>query len=60
VVITAVADSFSVSEKRQHTLHINVLGRRVPGPIVLLSVLDGRVLMAVRQPPVQFPDIVAI
>jgi hypothetical protein len=39
---------------------IGVLGRRVPGPIVLLSVLDGRVLMAVRQQSVRFVDFVVI
>jgi hypothetical protein len=45
--------SFLRSKERRHTLQIGVsigvLGRRVPGPIVLLSVLDGRVLMTVRQ-----------
>jgi hypothetical protein len=39
---------------------IGVHGRRVPGPIVILSVLDGRVLMAVRQQSVKFADIVVI
>jgi hypothetical protein len=46
------------SEKRRHTLQIGVsigvLGRRVHCPIILLSVLDGRVLMAVRQKSVVF------
>jgi hypothetical protein len=51
VAITAVAYSFLTSEERWHTLEICVSAgvpiRRVPGPIVLLSVLDGRVLMAI-------------
>jgi hypothetical protein len=55
---------FLASEERRHTLQIGVSigvrGRRVPGPIVILSVLDGRVLMAVRQQPVHFADIVVI
>jgi hypothetical protein len=53
MTIIAVAYGFLTYEERQHTLWIGVLivvpGRRVPGPIVLLSVLDGRVLIAVRQ-----------
>jgi hypothetical protein len=36
---------FFASEERRHTLHIGVSigvpSRRVPGPIVLLSVLNG-------------------
>jgi hypothetical protein len=51
---------FLTFEERWHTLHIGVAGRRVPGPIVILSVLYGRVLMAVRHPIVQFADIVVI
>jgi hypothetical protein len=39
---------------------IGVHGGRVPGPIVLLSVMDGRSMMAVRQHWVQFADIVVI
>jgi hypothetical protein len=64
MAIIAVAYSFLTSEARWHTLHIGmsigVPGRRVPGPIVLLSALGGRVLMAVRWHSVQFPDIVVI
>jgi hypothetical protein len=60
VGITRDAYSFLTSEERRHTFHIGVSicvhGRRVPGPIVLLSVLDGRVLMAVRQLSVEFAD----
>jgi hypothetical protein len=52
------------SGKRRHTLHIGVsigvLGRIMPGPIFVLSVLDGKVLIAVRQQPIQFADIVVI
>jgi hypothetical protein len=55
---------FFTSEEHRYALHIGVSigvhGRRVPGPIVLLSVLDGRVLMVVRQQSVQFADIVVI
>jgi hypothetical protein len=56
---------FLTSEERWHTLQIGVsIGvpcRRVPGPIVLRSVLDGRVLMAViRQQSLQFADIVVV
>jgi hypothetical protein len=55
---------FKTSKARRHILHIGVSigvpGRRVPGPSVLLSVLDGRVLMAVRQLSVKFADIVVI
>jgi hypothetical protein len=39
---------------------IGVHGRRVPGPIVLLSVVDGIALMVVRQQSVQLADIVVI
>jgi hypothetical protein len=65
VVIIAIAfNLFLASKERRHTLHICVSigarGRRVPGTIVLLSVMDGRVLMAVRQQSVQFADIVVI
>jgi hypothetical protein len=53
VVITAIVYSFLTSEERRHTLQIcvsiGVHGRRLPGPIVQLSVLDGNELMAVRQ-----------
>jgi hypothetical protein len=39
---------FSASEERRHTLQIGVsIG--VPGPIVLLSVLYGTLLMVIRQ-----------
>jgi hypothetical protein len=55
---------FSLRGTSAHTLQIGVsigvLGRRVPGPIVLLSVLDGRVMMAVRQLSVHFADDVVI
>jgi hypothetical protein len=48
-----------------HTLHlcvsIGVPSRRLPGPIVLLRVLDGKVLMAGRNhQSVQFADIVVM
>jgi hypothetical protein len=50
----------TASEERRHTLHIGLSigahGRRVPSPIVILSVLDGGVLMTVRQHLVQFAD----
>jgi hypothetical protein len=39
---------------------LGVLGRRVPGPIVFLSVREGRVLMAVRHESVHFADIVVV
>jgi hypothetical protein len=52
VAITAIAHSFLTTEEHQHTLKIGVsigaLGRRAPCPIVLLSVLYSRVLMAAR------------
>jgi hypothetical protein len=55
---------FSTSEERRHTLQMGVsIGvpcRPEPGPIVLLSVLDSRVLMAVRQQSLQFTDIVVM
>jgi hypothetical protein len=55
---------FLTSEEHRHILRIGVSigvhGRRVPGPTVLLSVLDGRVLMAVTQQSVKFADIVVI
>jgi hypothetical protein len=61
VAIIAVAYRFLTSEERRHTLQIGVSivvdGRRVPGPIVLLSVLDGTVLMAVRHQSVEFAEI---
>jgi hypothetical protein len=64
VAITTVAYSLLTSEERRHTLQIRVsigvLGRRVPGPIVLQSILDGRLRMAVRHQSVQFVDIVVI
>jgi hypothetical protein len=64
VAITAVAYSLITSEERRHTLQIGVsIGvrdRRLPGPIVLLSVLDSTVLVAVRQHSVQFADAVVI
>jgi hypothetical protein len=48
------------SEERRHTLQIGVsigvIGRRVCGPLVLLSVLDCRVSMTVIQQSVQFAD----
>jgi hypothetical protein len=44
----------------QMGVSIGVRGRRVPGPIVLLAVLDDIVLMAVRQKTVKFADIVVI
>jgi hypothetical protein len=52
MAITAV-DYRITSEERRHTLQIGAPigahGQRVPWQIVLLSVLDGRVLMAVKQ-----------
>jgi hypothetical protein len=39
---------------------IGVRGRREPGTIVLLSVVDVRVLMAVRPESVSFVDIVVL
>jgi hypothetical protein len=61
VAITAVAYSFLSSEERRHILQIGVPigvhGRRVPGPIVLLSVLDGTALMTVRHQSVEFAEI---
>jgi hypothetical protein len=53
VAINAVANSIVLTSKeRRHTLLIGVsIGvpcRRVPRPIVLLSVLDCMILMAVR------------
>jgi hypothetical protein len=50
VTITAVESSLTC-EERGHALHsvsIGVLGRRIPGPTVLLSVLADSVLVAVR------------
>jgi hypothetical protein len=44
----------------QISVSIGELGRRVPGPIVLLCVLDSRVFMAVRQQSVHVADIVVI
>jgi hypothetical protein len=61
VAITAVAYNFLTAEERRHTLQIvvliSVIGRRVRNPIVLHRVLDGRVLMALRQHSVQFANI---
>jgi hypothetical protein len=55
---------FFVSEERRHTLEIGVSlglpGRRVPGLIVLLSVLNDTVWMAIRQHSIQPSDIVVI
>jgi hypothetical protein len=52
------------SEERRHTMQVGVSigvhGRRIPGPIVLLSVLYGRVLMAVTHQWVQFANIVVV
>jgi hypothetical protein len=49
VAINAVAYSFLTPEERRRTLQIGVSigvpGRRVPGPIVLLSLLDGMVFI---------------
>jgi hypothetical protein len=63
VAITVVYCSFNLEERR-HALHVGVwIGvprQRLPGPIVLLNVLDGRALMAVRQQPVQLADIVVV
>jgi hypothetical protein len=59
-ITTVVYNCFQTSKERRHTLQIGVPGRRVPGPIVLPSVLDGGVLMAVRQQSVQFADILVI
>jgi hypothetical protein len=60
VAIFAVNYSFV----RRHTLHIGVSigvpSRRVPGAVVLLSVLYGIVLMAVGQKSVKFADIVVM
>jgi hypothetical protein len=64
VAVTTVAYNCLTSKERRHTLQIGVSigvhGRRVPSLIVLLSVLDGRVLMAVRQESVPLVDIVVI
>jgi hypothetical protein len=64
VTTTTVAYSFSTPEERRHTLQMGVPmgvhGQRVPGPIVLLSVLGGRVPIAVKQQSVQFADIITI
>jgi hypothetical protein len=50
VAITAVAYSFLPPRNiLQIGTPIDVLGRRVLGPVVLQSVLDRIVLMAVRQ-----------
>jgi hypothetical protein len=55
---------FKTSEERRHTLQIcvsiGVPSRRVPGPIALLVILYGRVLMAVRQQHVIFHNIVVM
>jgi hypothetical protein len=64
VAITAVVYNISTFEERRHTLQIGVWigvhGQRVPGPIVILSVLDGRVLMAFRHQWVHFIYVVVI
>jgi hypothetical protein len=64
MAITSVAYGILTSEDRRHTLQIGVSvgvpSRRVPGSIVLLSVLNGKVLMAVRQQSVIFAGIVVV
>jgi hypothetical protein len=64
LLLTVVAYNFiTVPEERWHTLRkavpICVDGRKVTGPIVL-SALDARVMMVVRQRSVRFADIVVI
>jgi hypothetical protein len=44
----------------QIVVPIGVLGRRVPGPIVFLSVLGGRVLIAVKHQPFHFADDIVV
>jgi hypothetical protein len=64
IITVAYIIVLQTSKERRHTLHIGVWigvsGRRVPGQIVLPGVLDGKVLMAVRQQSVMFADIVII
>jgi hypothetical protein len=64
IITVAYIIVLQITKERRDTLHIGVwigvYGRRVPGQIVLPGVLDGKVLIAVRQQSVMFADIVII
>jgi hypothetical protein len=55
--VLGVLTVFNLRRTSAHLVSVGVPCRRVPGPSVLLSVLNDKVLMAVTHQSVQFADI---